>query len=113
MQQERKDFAALIPLSTTYIERWPLNNWGWAMRGWAHFERKEWNDAARDYEKGAQYGSSYAQEGLAWLTEAGQGGVKQDRQRAIELYELAAANGSSSAAEMARKLRASVGSTSK
>lgn len=104
MYRDRKDFDALIPASTVHIERYPRNGWGYSMRGWAHVERKEWDQAARDYEKGASFGSSYAQEGLAWLTEWGRG-VKQDYARAIELYETAAANGSSTAAAKAEKIR--------
>jgi tetratricopeptide (TPR) repeat protein len=108
MYRDRKDFEALVPASTTYIERNPRNGWGYAMRGWAHTERKEWVEAARDYEKGTQYGSSYAQEGLAWLVEWGRG-VKQDYARAIELYETAAANGSTTAAAKAENIRKGTG----
>ena len=108
MHQDRKDFAALIPASTTYIERHPRKGWGYAMRGWAHSQRKEWTDAVRDYEKGATFGSSYAQEGLAWLVEWGHG-TKHDYARAIELYETAAANGSTTAAAKAEKIRQGTG----
>ena len=109
MHQSRKNYEAIIPLATAYIERYPRNNWGWAMRGWAHVERKEYPQAAYDYERGALYGSSYAQEGLAWLTEWGHGGIKQDYGKAIELYEIAAANGSKTAGEKAEKIRKGVG----
>jgi tetratricopeptide (TPR) repeat protein len=108
MYQARKDFEALVPASTMYIERHPRNGWGYAMRGWAHLERKEWAEAARDYEKGATFGSSYAQEGLAWLVEWGRG-VKHDYARAVELYETAAANGSTTAAAKAEKIRKATG----
>ena len=109
MHQAQKNYEAIIPLATTYIERYPRGNWGWAMRGWAHVERKEYDRAAYDYERGALYGSSYAQEGLAWLTEWGHGGVKQDYGKAIELYEIAAANGSPTAAQKAEKIRKGIG----
>ena len=109
MHQAQKNYEAIVPLATTYIDRYPRNNWGWAMRGWAHIERKEYDQAARDYEKGAQYNSSYAQEGLAWLTEWGYGGLKQDYRKAIELYEIAAANGSTTAGEKAERIRQGIG----
>jgi len=108
MYRDRNDFDALIPASTTYIERNPGAGWGYEMRGWAHTKRKEWSEAARDYEKGAKFGSRYSQEGLAWLVEWGHG-VKQDYARAIELYETAAANGSSTAAAKAEKIRKGTG----
>jgi len=109
MHQERKNYEAIIPLATLYIERYPRNNWGWSMRGWAHIERKEYDAAASDYKMGAQYNSSYAQEGLAWLTEWGYGGMKQDYRKAIELYEIAAANGSTTAGAKAERVRQGIG----
>jgi len=108
-EKEGKNYEAIIPLATLYIERYPRNNWGWSMRGWAHIERKEYDAAASDYKMGAQYNSSYAQEGLAWLTEWGYGGMKQDYRKAIELYEIAAANGSTTAGAKAERVRQGIG----
>jgi tetratricopeptide (TPR) repeat protein len=108
LQQDAKDHDALVPAVDQYIERYPRSGWAYAVRGWSFQQRNKWPEAVRDYEKSSQLGNAAGYEGLAWLTEWGYG-VKHDYRRAIELYEIAAENGSKTAKQKADNIRKGAG----
>lgn len=108
MLRDDRNFDALLPALVTYLEYYPRSGWAYATRGWVHSQRKDWNAAAKDYEKSMNLGTAEGYEGLAWLTEWGYG-VKQDYAKAIDLYETAAANGSRTAGIKADKIRKATG----
>ena len=108
LYKDTKNFDALIPLLDRYVEKNPRSGWAYAMRGWANLEKKLWTQSFKDYEKSASLGHSDGFEGLAWHYERGIA-VKPDYARAIDLYELAATNGSSTAGQKADNVRKGAG----
>jgi tetratricopeptide (TPR) repeat protein len=106
---EAKDYKALIPVATRYLEAYPATSNALLQRGYAYVTLGRYEEAFRDLDKAAQLGDARAYEHLAWMHEWGRGGAKQDYARAIELYMLAHAKGVAGTREKADKIRAATG----
>lgn len=106
---EAKDYKALIPVATRYLEAYPATSNALLQRGYAYVTMARYEEAFRDLDKAAQLGDARAYEHLAWMHEWGRGGARQDYARAIELYMLASARGIPGMKEKADKVRAATG----
>ena len=104
-----KNWPALVAASTRYIAAAPGEGWGWATRAYAYGMLNDLEKSFKDYEHAMQLGYAHAYEGLAWFYEAGQGGVRRDFAKAIDLHMAAHEKGVAGAKDRADKLRARTG----
>jgi TPR repeat protein len=102
---EQHDYPRLIAASTHYINRKPGHGWGYRVRGWAYGNSGKLPESFKDYQRATQLGDTESYLILASFYENAVGGVKQDFQKALDLYQIAQEKGVPGAQEKAQRLR--------